>query len=268
MKLRVLSAVIAVLALAALYHFFSIKGLLFICGAVAMGCLREYIRLAFGPAHAPTSLRVVFFFACVATFIGALLGDSSALIVHVVSAVIFLAVVLYAVAKPSDLESSLRQQSLGLLGLMYCGLMPALATRLLFFENGDIWLFGLLAIVFAGDTFAYLVGTRFGKTRLLSAVSPKKSVEGALGGLLGSGLAGLCLSVFLPTQTPWVLVGAAVLTGVFAQTGDLFESLLKRVADVKDSGSIMPGHGGILDRCDGVYFAAPVYFILVRILAT
>jgi phosphatidate cytidylyltransferase len=134
-------------------------------------------------------------------------------------------------------------------------------------ENGQIWFFGLLAMVFAGDTFAYFTGRNFGKNKLLEAVSPQKTIEGAIGGLVGSAVAGGALAYFFLPHIPIVsLMGVALVTGIFAQVGDLFESLLKRVAEVKDSGSIMPGHGGLLDRVDGVYFAAPVYFVLVQAL--
>ncbi|MBL7687488.1 MAG: phosphatidate cytidylyltransferase, partial [Bdellovibrionaceae bacterium] len=94
-----------------------------------------------------------------------------------------------------------------------------------------------------------------------------KTVEGAIGGLFGSAIAGVVIAQYLPQHTTSAtMIAAAVVTGGFAQIGDLHESLLKRVADVKDSGSIMPGHGGILDRLDGVLFAAPVYYSVVSFL--
>ncbi|MEK7357644.1 MAG: phosphatidate cytidylyltransferase, partial [Bdellovibrionota bacterium] len=162
---------------------------------------------------------------------------------------------------------ALQLQTAGLMGFFYCGIFPGLTVHVLRMENGSTWLFGLLAIVFTGDTFAYLTGRFFGKRKLLEAVSPKKTVEGCLGGLGGSAVAGLVLGLFfLHDQPLWALVLTALVTGLFAQVGDLFESLLKRIADVKDSGAIMPGHGGILDRVDGVLFAAPIYYVLARFL--
>lgn len=268
MKTRVISALMAVALLLAIYWFFHLQGLLIICCAVALGCLHEYGHLAFFAREASPHLRRSFYVLTVAVFAGALFGDAPGLIAIVIGAVAFLTMALMGVRTKEDLDEVLQYQSLGLLGFLYVGLMPALATRLLDLPRGDLWLFGLLAIVFSGDSMAYFIGTKFGKTRLLEAVSPKKSVEGAVGGLIGSGLAGLAMSFVIPGQSAVLLTAAAIVTGIFAQVGDLFESLLKRVADVKDSGSIMPGHGGILDRCDGVYFASPVYYVLVRFLTS
>lgn len=266
MRTRSVSAIIAVALIVAIYWYFETQGFLFVCALVSVGCLREYGRLAFNPNESPRHLRWSFHLLAIITFTGVFAGDAPGLLAIVICSVTFLTMALMGVGSKEDLGGVLKFQSLGLLGLLYVGVMPALATRLLTLPNGDLWLISLLAVVFAGDTTAYLVGRKFGKTRLLEAVSPKKSVEGAVGGLVGSGLAGLAMSFVIPGQDPVLLTAAAVVTGIFAQAGDLFESLLKRVADVKDSGTIMPGHGGILDRCDGVYFASPVYYVLVRFL--
>jgi phosphatidate cytidylyltransferase len=115
------------------------------------------------------------------------------------------------------------------------------------------------------DTAAYAVGRSFGRTRLAPAVSPKKSVEGAVGGLLATVAAGAVARVWFAPYLTWadaVILGALV--GCFAQVGDLVESLLKRDAETKDSSALIPGHGGALDRFDSLLFAAPVvYYYLV-----
>jgi phosphatidate cytidylyltransferase len=266
MKIRAASAILAVLLIAAIYYYFHVKGLMGICAFAALMALREYTRLVFSNPKAPPFLAFSFVVICSATYFGVAHGNESGFLALVFGAVVYLTLALTVVETKEDLPRVLQFQSMGLVGFLYCGLMPALATRLLRFDHGDILLFGLMMIVFSGDTMAYLVGMRFGKRRLLEAVSPKKSKEGAIGGLIGSGIAGLVLSQFVPGSSPWQLILVGMATGVFAQAGDLFESLLKRVADVKDSGRFMPGHGGLLDRLDGIYFGAPVYFILVRSL--
>ncbi len=269
MKTRTLSAIVGILLVTGIYIFGQTQGLMVICAFVAMACLREYIRLAFNEPKAPITVRASFAIICAAIYFSIAHGQEAGFFALVFGAVVHLTMALTVVETKDDLARVLRWQSMGLVGFLYCGLMPALATRLLRYDDGDKWFFGLLAIVFAGDTMAYLVGMTFGKRRLLEAVSPKKSVEGAIGGLVGSGLAGFGLSVFIGgPYSPLTFICIAVATGVFAQAGDLFESLLKRVADVKDSGTFMPGHGGLLDRADGIYFGAPVYFILVRALLT
>jgi len=127
--------------------------------------------------------------------------------------------------------------------------------------HGIQWIFLVLVIVMCGDSAAFYVGSRMGKTKLYPLVSPNKSVEGSIGGLLGSIVGALLVKVgFFPELTLGDCVGAALLLGVLGQLGDLFESLLKRSCGVKDSGTIVPGHGGILDRLDSILFAAPAAF--------
>jgi len=122
----------------------------------------------------------------------------------------------------------------------------------------------LLALVWAGDTGAYFVGRAIGRHKLYPTVSPKKTIEGAIGGLAASvGVAILITQVWLTRiDIPHaVLIG--LLGGMAAQMGDLVESLIKRSCGVKDSGTLLPGHGGMLDRVDGVIFAFPVVAALL-----
>lgn len=121
----------------------------------------------------------------------------------------------------------------------------------------------ILGIV-ACDTFAYAVGLMAGRHRLAPDISPKKSVEGAIGGLLGAAIAlGIAGPLAAHMAIPWaVLLGLAV--GVVAQTGDLAESWMKRQAGVKDSGTLIPGHGGLLDRLDSVLLVLPVAYLALR----
>ncbi len=121
----------------------------------------------------------------------------------------------------------------------------------------------LLAVVVSTDTAAYFVGRFLGKRKLAQRISPKKTVEGALGGLVFAVLAGVLLVKFgaLPLSYLEVCFYSAV-ASCFSQTGDLVESMFKRAYGVKDSGDSIPGHGGFLDRLDGLLFAAPVIFFL------
>jgi len=124
-------------------------------------------------------------------------------------------------------------------------------------------------LVWVCDTAAYAVGLAFGRTRLMPDVSPQKSVEGAVAGLLAAiGAAFLARLWFAPYLTMLDAVILGTLVGVLGQLGDLVESLLKRDADAKDTSRIIPGHGGVLDRFDSILFAAPVtaYYILFRVL--
>lgn len=127
--------------------------------------------------------------------------------------------------------------------------------------NGHRWLLVALAIVWAGDTGAYFAGRSLGRRKLAPRISPNKTVEGLLGGVFCALLVGLGLAWFAgatPEQLPWVAL-VTLFTVLASVVGDLFESLLKRHVGVKDSGDILPGHGGILDRIDAVLAALPVF---------
>ena len=132
---------------------------------------------------------------------------------------------------------------------------------------------GLFILIWTNDTFAYIVGKSIGKHKLLERISPKKTIEGFVGGVVFAIIAGFLISKFYIRPNPkfsersiliWILI--AVIVGIMGTIGDLIESKFKRIAGVKDSGKIMPGHGGILDRLDSVIFAAPFIFLLYQIL--
>lgn len=257
---RILSALVALAVVVGLYVGFRENGLMVFGLMTVAIAIFEYAHLRF-PKKKDCS-RVPFWSYLILAWpflVAAVYLDSPGLLLAQFS-VYFVTVVLLTLPKPSQLSQLTQDMGAGLLGFLYLGLFPAFALRLLMLDNGAIWFAGLLLIVFAGDTFAYFTGRFLGKTKLFEAVSPKKTVEGAIGGLIGSAVFAALIAQLLPesVSTP-TYVGVAVVTGSFAQVGDLFESLLKRVADVKDSGSIMPGHGGVLDRLDGVLFAAPIY---------
>ena len=267
MKTRVISALIAVALVAVTFRYFKIPGLYVITSLVSLACIIEYSWLTFRRAMSPLHVRVMFVSLAALVYFIAVAWIDFALYAAAAASIVFLSVVLLTVRKSPDLPNALALQNAGLMGFLYCGVFPALAVRNLTFNNGSAWLFGLMAVVFSGDTFAYLAGRFFGRNKLLEPVSPKKTIEGSVGGLLGSAVAGALMQITFFPEIPlftWVLL--ALVTGLFAQVGDLFESLLKRIADVKDSGSIMPGHGGALDRVDGILFAAPVYYVLARFL--
>lgn len=123
-----------------------------------------------------------------------------------------------------------------------------------------------LLMLWASDTGAYLFGRKLGKTKLFERHSPKKSWEGFFGGVLTSVLVAYVISIFFTEISATVLMGMAVLVVSFGTLGDLVESMLKRSLNVKDSGSLLPGHGGLLDRFDGLLIGAPVVFTYLYFL--
>ena len=147
-------------------------------------------------------------------------------------------------------------------GVMY---VPFFLSFLVLVRNGDkggLWIVWLWLIVAASDTGAFFCGSYFGKRRLSPRISPNKTVEGALGGLaLALVVGGAFEALFIHDVSFMGSLGFAAVTAIAGQIGDLFESALKRAGGIKDSGQLLPGHGGILDRLDGVIFAAPVAYL-------
>jgi phosphatidate cytidylyltransferase len=153
------------------------------------------------------------------------------------------------------LDTAMGRIGAGLGGIVYCsvtlGFLVLMPRELVFI---------LLVMVWVGEAAAYFCGRAIGRHPLAPKVSPKKTVEGAVAGLIGSVAAGTLTGVWLLGE-PWTsLVGVSAVTGIVAQFGDLAESVLKRSVGVKDSSSILPGHGGILDRLDSLFFAVPVFY--------
>jgi len=149
-----------------------------------------------------------------------------------------------------------------LAGLLYVALLISFVPLVRGFENGLLWLFFVLLTTWAGDTGGYLAGRAFGKHKLFPRISPKKTWEGAAGGLLLSVAVGVVGKLFVMPEIAWVhVVCLAILLDVAGVVGDLTESMLKRASGVKDSGAIMPGHGGALDRLDSLLFTVPALWI-------
>jgi phosphatidate cytidylyltransferase len=125
------------------------------------------------------------------------------------------------------------------------------------FPPTGAWVFLAMALAWGSDTSAYFVGRKFGKTKLAPRISPKKTLEGAAGGLAASVVLAVITSFFLPSLGPVDAIALGILAGSAGQAGDLLMSVLKRSSGVKDTGGILPGHGGILDRADALAFTAP-----------
>ncbi len=125
------------------------------------------------------------------------------------------------------------------------------------FDPTGAWVLLTMVLAWGSDTCAYFVGRKFGKTKLAPRISPKKTLEGSAGGLAASVVGAVIMSFFLPGLGPIDAIALGILAGAAGQAGDLLMSVLKRSSGVKDSGGILPGHGGILDRADALAFTAP-----------
>lgn len=130
-------------------------------------------------------------------------------------------------------------------------------------------LISIFILIWTNDSFAYIVGKSIGKHKLFERISPKKTIEGFLGGVFFAVIASYIIAIYyiqIAESKIFIWLVIAIIVGVFGTIGDLIESKFKRIAEVKDSGKIMPGHGGVLDRLDSVIFVAPIIFLFYQIL--
>jgi len=173
---------------------------------------------------------------------------------------------IYQLFKP---KVSLTSSKLGhfFLAMVYTVLPFVFLSRIPFIQNEyhPKILIGIFILIWMSDSFAYLIGSAFGKTKLYERISPKKTIEGALGGLVAAGIGAYFLSNYFTvlTTTSWIII--ALIVVVFGILGDLIESKFKREAKVKDSSNFIPGHGGFLDRLDSIIFAAPFVYVYLHL---
>lgn len=188
--------------------------------------------------------------------------------------IVVLATLGFALLRTPDLNDYLGTAAATMAGVFYVAFTLSWLMPLRFLEkHSPEWTTGrelvlfLFLVVWGGDVFAFLVGRSLGRTLLAPRISPNKTVEGAVGGLLGSLAIGWAFSHWLwqtaDLRTVMLLVGLVAVAG---QIGDLVESALKRGADVKDSGTLLPGHGGFLDRFDSLLFGAPALWLGLMIM--
>jgi phosphatidate cytidylyltransferase len=220
----------------------STTGLIEFYGMFGIEGILRYTSVFFGAA------LLMVFFAARQLFVDALL--------LAVLAILFLRLMLKR--DPSLAHS---EAATLVLGLLY---VPGLLSfQLSIVKNGPAWIILLYAAVWSADSMAYYVGKGFGRRKLYEEISPNKTVAGAFGSVLGGVLGAAVVDGLLFHKMPFskaVVVGAAI--GVATIVGDLVESMFKRDAGVKDSSHILPGHGGVLDKIDGVTFAGPVFYWL------
>ncbi len=174
-------------------------------------------------------------------------------------------------------EKAFRDWAWTIVGALYVGWMLSYWLNLRGLEDGRNWVYLAMLTTFANDTGAYFIGRAMGKHKLAPAISPAKTREGALGGLVSAVLAAIVIAMVLELISVkvgapfvfryWQIMLLGFLVGLFAQLGDLIESLLKRNMGVKESGNLLPGHGGILDRFDSLIFVgAVIYYYAVWVL--
>jgi phosphatidate cytidylyltransferase len=243
---------------------------MFLFGLIALLGINEFYRLFGATEYKPNvytgSLLGIVFYLITCGYVSESLPFSAYLLVIPFVSAVFIAELYSKHTKP------FQNIGLTLLGAAYV-VIPfsllvlngfSLPSEALYNYNPTIIL-GFFFLLWTSDTGAYLVGITLGKHPLFPRISPKKSWEGFIGGIVLTLVVAIVISKFFTVLSliDWVIIG--VIIAIFGVLGDLIESLLKRSLQIKDSGNILPGHGGILDRFDSVIFSAPLVFLYIQI---
>ncbi|MBU0994762.1 MAG: phosphatidate cytidylyltransferase [Proteobacteria bacterium] len=266
---RVLTAIVAIpILILYIWKGGSFMFATLIC-LVSFISLNEYYRIVFNLDGYPTrdrekAIPLIGYLSCAVIIFGAN-WDSTEIIVGMVvfNLLVAAAWAVFCYEAESNVLDTLARQ---IQGIIY---VPLFLSTLVFIRNGKngvTWIFFLLLIVAIGDTGAYFAGTYLGKNKLRPQVSPGKTIEGLIGALSAIVIVGCYFKYHLLPELPWIPgIFLFFVLGIAGVIGDLFESALKRAGHIKDSGTILPGHGGMLDRIDGLLFAAPVLYYFHKI---
>jgi phosphatidate cytidylyltransferase len=193
-------------------------------------------------------------------------GDFKAILPFFVLLLILLSLLFLVISQ--NLPSTISRMGILLFGILYVGFLFPHVSLIRNMTEGRVWVLLLIVTVWAGDIFAFLSGSLFGKHKLYPKISPNKTYEGLGGAIVGSILVALVYKIFfIPRMGVGLCILVAIGLTILGQLGDFTESMLKRSAQVKDSGSLIPGHGGMLDRMDSFLFSAPFFhYVLLYFL--
>ncbi len=197
----------------------------------------------------------------------ALYSGQSPVIPVIVAFLAFVPMAFFMFTQPVPSRQNTVDIGMAVLGPIYVGLplVMLLHIDMYYPDKGNIWILFLLVVVFANDTGAFYLGKLFGKHKLHEAISPGKTWEGAVGGMICGFLAAFWfLRIFSLYPIDWSIFGLVLALSIVAPIGDLIESMLKRAHGAKDSGKILPGHGGILDRMDGLLLSIPPLYLFLN----
>jgi phosphatidate cytidylyltransferase len=263
--LRIVTAIVLIALLAASLSFTE-QPLVFVAVMILSLILawREFAGLAAEAGAAPLrGLGMLLAVACAAAF--ALPYPGAPIAALGAAAVISTVAGLAAGQKHPALAVRRVVATIG--GCVWLGLMPGFQIGLRYRENGVVWLVFLYVAVSAGDIFAFYGGSFLGRHPLSPSLSPKKTIEGTVFGLAASTIGAALVGYYWLPELGLVRAGLlGLLLGVVGQAGDLFESSLKRAAKTKDSSTLLPGHGGIMDRIDGLLFGGATLYVVLFLL--
>ena len=264
---RVVTAVFGVALLLALVIWGRWFGIFFLTAVLSLAMMYEYSSITFALSD---QVEKRYAMLCVTWFvlIADLLSPRSEYELAITSFILLFTYFLFTATRHAEAAFSahFREFSFAFLGVIYLTFIPLFLPRIHETPAGVNWTILFLLIVWAGDTGAYFAGKKYGKNKLYPLISPMKTREGAMGGLASSLIASVIFKLLGFRELSWIgAIVIPIVVGAVAQVGDLCESFLKRAFDKKDSGSLLPGHGGFLDRFDAIVFSLPVMYALTRL---
>ncbi len=260
MILRIFSAIIGILILFLFLFYLSKIHFYFFVFLITILALLELHKIIFAKINLYFFLAVIF-----TSILYKLIWNHSINVFFQLFTGFIILLFSYLILRHNEFKKESLNVAKFLFSIIYVPLMSLYALYIYNLKNGQFYLLHFFIICWATDTFAYLVGTFYGKNKLCEKISPKKTFEGLWGGITGGIILGCFAKFFIHNISINQLIAISLFTSVFCVFGDLFESIIKRKFNVKDSGIMFPGHGGILDRIDGLLFAIPVYYFLIKL---
>ncbi|MFI3282691.1 MAG: phosphatidate cytidylyltransferase [Rikenellaceae bacterium] len=260
------ATLLAIVAGAILWSSWSFGVLLLV---VTIGCVYEFNRMSRRLGHEPSEAISIAAAMTIFAFGFDLFFNSSGWSIEIVLFMILIIPMTFIVEIFKKKSNPMANIALTLMPLLYIAAPIALLAGIPIQMCGGVWsplvMLLYIIVVWSNDIFAYLAGITLGKNLLCERLSPKKTWEGLFGGVIGSVLVSICVANILGhSVTVWV--GVALIATITGVMGDLVESMFKRSIDMKDSGSLMPGHGGWLDRFDSLILSAPFVFVYLLII--
>jgi len=268
-KKRWISALFGLTILLVIYFFMGHYGVVLIAVSISVAAYYEFLSFSGNSHRAGAPVKSKWISVAASLFLSAWLclslpGDLEAIYLAGL-AVLIRGLWRVHQSSPDEVAEQFRLTQSRVFGLVYLVVFPSFVPKVHDLPHGPFLLLFLIGVVWLGDIGAYYGGKTLGKHKLSPTISPGKTLEGSIAGLVSCAVwATLYGNWALPQLPTWKLVLIAVLSSAVAQAGDLMESLMKRAYSVKDSGGLIPGHGGVFDRFDSLILVAPFFYLLLR----
>lgn len=202
-------------------------------------------------------------------FMGGMVSDlDKLLLIKTILPILIVSIFIYIIV--TKLKRTIIDVAITILSLAYIPFMFSFIKLMLMMDNGRLLIWYVLMAAFASDTFAYFVGSKYGKRKLCPEISPKKTIEGSIAGVIGVIIMFTIITFIGNTyyelnMNIWYIIVVGIVASIAGQFGDLSASSIKRYCKIKDFGDLIPGHGGILDRFDSILFASPIIYIFLKL---